>query len=102
MGGGGDDQQDRKYHGPDKGKGGRLIGPDGKYLPIKKGGKKGKKQQAAKQENGGGDSKKQGVGKQEQGKDMSKIQKRRKDANKAKIGNHHRKDRALKKAGRGM
>ena len=101
-GGGADDQQDRKYHGPDKGKGGRLIGPDGKYLPIKKGGKKGKKQQAAKQENGGGDSKKQDVGKQEQGKDMSKIQKRRKDANKAKIGNHHRKDRALKKAGRGM
>ena len=98
-GGGGDNQ---KYRGPDKGKGGRLIGPDGKYLPIKKGGKKGKKQQAAKQENGGGDSNQQGVGKQEQGKDMSKIQKRRKDANKAKIGNHHRKDRALKKAGRGM
>ena len=100
--GGGDDQQDRKYRGPDKGKAGRLIGPDGKYLPIKKGGKKGKKQQVAKQENGGGDSKEQSAGKQEQGKDMSKIQKRRKDANKAKIGNHHRKDRALKKAGRGM
>mmetsp|Transcript_22498 Transcript_22498/g.64706 ORF Transcript_22498/g.64706 Transcript_22498/m.64706 type:complete len:615 (-) Transcript_22498:78-1922(-) len=111
--GSGDDQQERIYRGPDKGKGGRLIGPDGKYLPIKKGGKKGKKQQAAKQENGGGNSKQQGGGKQQQGKatasggagstdNMSKIQKRRKDANKAKVGNHHRKERALKKAGRGM
>ena len=110
------DQQEMKYRGPDKGKGGRVIGPDGRYLPIKKGGKKGKKQQAAKQENDGGDSKRQNGGKQQQGKasgpggsggggstdNMSKIQKRRKDANKAKIGNHHRKERALKKAGRGM
>ena len=116
--GDGGDQQERKYRGPDKGKGGRVIGPDGRYLPIKKGGKKGKKQQAAKQDNGGGDSKQQNGGKQHQGKasgsgsggsggggstdNMSKIQKRRKDANKAKIGNHHRKERALKKAGRGM
>ena len=111
--GDGGDQQEKKYRGPDKGKGGRAIGPDGRYLPIKKGGKKGKKQQAAKQDNAGDESKQQNGGKQ-QGKasgsgggggstdNMSKIQKRRKDANKAKIGNHHRKERALKKAGRGM
>ena len=108
------DQQERKYRGPDKGKGGRVIGPDGRYLPIKKGGEKGKKQQAAQQDNDGSESKQQNGGKQQQGKssgtsgggattdNMSKIQKRRKDANKAKIGNHHRKERALKKAGRGM
>jgi len=110
----GDAEQERTYRGPDKGKGGRLIGPDGRYLPIKKGGKKGKSQQAAKKDNSGGDSKQQSGTKQQQGKasgsesgsgstdNMSKIQKRRKDANKAKIGNHHRKERALKKAGRGM
>ena len=30
---------------------------------------------------------------------ITKIQKRRKNDNKAKIGNHHRKERALKKTG---
>ena len=104
--------EERKYRGPDKGKGGRAIGPDGRYLPIKKGGKKGKKQAAAKQENDNGQKQQgsHGAGKASGGKttsnsssdNMTKIQKRRKDANKAKIGNHHRKERAAKKAGRGM
>ena len=33
---------------------------------------------------------------------MTKLQKRRKDANKAKLANHNQKKQALKKAGRGM
>ncbi len=33
----------RQYRGPDKGRGGRLIGPDGKFLPQQKGGSKGSK-----------------------------------------------------------
>jgi len=109
---GGGEGEERKYRGPDKGKGGRAIGPDGRYLPIKKGGKKGKKQAAAKQENDNGQKQQggPGAGKASGSKttsnsssdNMSKIQKRRKDANKAKIGNHHRKERAAKKAGRGM
>ena len=92
----GEGEEGKIYRGPDKGKGGRLIGPDGKYLPTKKGGKKGKKQAVAaaaqpKSGNGGnanskGDS-----------SEMSKLQKRRKDMNKAKVGNHHRKERAAKK-----
>jgi len=36
--------------------------------------------------------------KKKDGDAMTKIQKRRKNDNKAKIGNHHRKERAMKKA----
>ena len=100
-----------KNFGPDKGRGGRAIGPDGKYLPIKRGGKKGRGQPTNNNNNqgrggagrgrgggrGGGDSKPN-----KDGDDMSKIQKRRKNDNKAKVANHHRKDRANKKAGGGM
>lgn len=131
----GEDGEGKKYRGPDKGKGGRRIGPDGKYLPIKRGGKKGKS--GGDGGNGGGDNNAgnnnagRGAGRGGRGgqggrgrggggrggrgsgakgdskntateADMSKVQKRRKNDNKAKIGNHHRKDRATKKASGGM
>jgi len=108
-----------KNFGPDKGRGGRVIGPDGKYLPIKRGGKKGKGQPANNNNNqgrggagrgrGGGRGGRGGLSKEsdptpgkKDGDDMSKIQKRRKNDNKAKFGNHHRKDKANKKASGGM
>mmetsp|Transcript_41122 Transcript_41122/g.72350 ORF Transcript_41122/g.72350 Transcript_41122/m.72350 type:complete len:723 (-) Transcript_41122:72-2240(-) len=147
-----DDEEDgeggRKYNGPDKGKKGRLLGPDGKYLPIKRGGKKGRGDSGGGGDGGGGGGKKGkgddnaaggggnnagrgagrggkggrggggggagGGGKNSKGEsktnegnkakddDLSKIQKRRKNDNKAKVGNHHRKDRATKKASGGM
>lgn len=115
-----DDEGEKKYRGQDKGKKGRLIGPDGKYLPIKRGGKKANAgsgggnpagrggggnpgRGAGKPGRGAGKSQAKGNAKQgEGGGDMSKIQKRRKNDNKAKIGNHHRKDRATKKASGGM
>ena len=95
----GADQDDGKiYRGPDKGKKGRVIGPDGKYLPLPKHrksvGKNGPKK--------GGDKSEESNDKQKGTTDdpkMSKIQKRRKNDNKAKIANHHRKERALKKTG---
>ena len=130
----GEDGEGKKYRGPDKGKGGRRIGPDGKYLPIKRGGKKGKP--GGDGGNGGGDNNAgnnnagRGAGRGGRGgqggrgrgggrggrgsgakgdskntaaeADLSKVQKRRKNDNKAKIGNHHRKDRATKKASGGM
>ena len=103
----------------DKGKGGRAIGPDGKYLPHKRGDKKGRGggggggnnagRGAGRGGRGGGrgsnatsESKPNQGNKTGDGGDLSKIQKRRKDANKAKVGNHHRKDRANKKAAGGM
>uniref|UniRef100_A0A7S2EMS8 CUE domain-containing protein n=1 Tax=Ditylum brightwellii TaxID=49249 RepID=A0A7S2EMS8_9STRA len=115
---------EKKYRGPDKGRGGRVIGPDGKYLPLKKGGKKGKAQQQKQQQQpngeggdggsgggktnqpnkgkkggGGGGAKQPSSGGAAADDNLTKIQKRRKNDNKAKIGNHHRKDRALKKTG---
>jgi hypothetical protein len=109
----GDDEQ-KKYRSADKGKKGRLIGPDGKYLPIiKRGGKQanpggnpgrdGDNTGRGSVKPGRGAGKPQGgSAKGEGGDDMSKIQKRRKNDSKAKIGNHHRKDRATKKAAGGM
>jgi hypothetical protein len=90
----------KTYGGPDKGKGGRVIGPDGRYLPFAKGGKAGKKpvskntsdqanSKPAANENSGDAT-------------SSDIQKRRKNQNKAKLANHHRKERAQKKAAQGM
>lgn len=107
------EEEEKKYHGPDKGKKGRLIGPDGKYLPIKRDGKKGggnPGRGSGDSGRGGGKPSGRGAGGKPQGDakpgdggdDMSKIQKRRKNDNKAKIGNHHRKDRASKKASGGM
>ncbi|KAL3761875.1 hypothetical protein ACHAWU_009040 [Discostella pseudostelligera] len=116
----GGDGNAAKYRGPDKGRGGRLIGPDGKYLPVNRGGKKGRGTASA----GGGGNAGRGAGagdksggrgrgghgatskadtnaSNSQGNkadELSKLQKRRKNDNKAKIGNHHRKDRATKKA----
>lgn len=94
-----------KYRGPDKGKGGRIIGPDGKYLPIPKSRKKSGSQNRAEggitKTNGkenGNQVKKQGDGKSKTSEEMTKIQKRRKNDNKAKIANHHRKERSLKKS----
>ncbi len=89
--------KEKAFRGPDKGKGGRIIGPDGKYLPHPKHRKKGgkgnnqNKDDDTKQKKDGQDGKSQS--------ELSKIQKRRKNDNKAKIGNHHRKERALKKGG---
>lgn len=114
---GGGSIEEKKYRGPDKGKKGRLIGPDGKYLPVKRGGKKANPggnpgrggDNAGKgggrgggKVSGRGAGKPQGGAKSEDGNEMSKIQKRRKNDNKAKLGNHHRKDRATKKAAGGM
>lgn len=91
--------KEKKFRGPDKGKGGRIIGPDGRYLPHPKSRKKG----------GKGNQNNNQEGKSKDGRDnnktsnndqqLSKIQKRRKNDNKAKIANHHRKERALKKSG---
>ena len=117
-----DDDGDKKYRGPDKGRGGRIIGPDGKYLPIQRGGKKGRGTanppsnghagRGGRGRGGRGGSHSAGKakatndnapeGQKKDGDDLSKIQKRRKNDNKAKIGNHHRKDRATKKATGGM
>lgn len=83
----------KKYRGPDKGKGGRIIGPDGKYLPFPKkrhgGGKNQNKSNPSSDDNAKTESKGSA--------ELTKIQKLRKNNNKAKIGNHHRKDRAMKK-----
>jgi hypothetical protein len=133
----GDDEegnQEKQYRGPDKGRGGRVIGPDGRYLPIQRGGKKGRgggastaadgtnnnnTQSTTGRGRGGGRGGRGGRGqagenggangttntsssKKDEDGDLSKIQKRRKNDNKAKIGNHHRKDRATKKAAGGM
>ena len=116
---GDDNTTEKKFRGPDKGKGGRLVGPDGRYLPLPKARKRGgqnQNQPAATNDSKSSSnlpSKKKGAkdgstnGKKETGGDekkkkdgdaMTKIQKRRKNDNKAKIGNHHRKERAMKKA----
>mmetsp|Transcript_20348 Transcript_20348/g.30562 ORF Transcript_20348/g.30562 Transcript_20348/m.30562 type:complete len:746 (+) Transcript_20348:119-2356(+) len=106
-----EDLKQKKYRGPDKGKGGRLIGPDGKYLPHPKSRKKGGKANQnnaststttpAKNNNQKENSKakKSNAENDKNGQQLSKIQKRRKNDNKAKIANHHRKERALKKSG---
>ncbi len=112
----------KNYRGPDKGKGGRLIGPEGRYLPIQRGGKKGRGGGGGRGGDAGGrgrgdrggrggrgttnvasngNANNKDGGKRDDG-ELSKIQKRRKNDNKAKIGNHHRKDRATKKASGGM
>ena len=95
-----DDEEEevvKTYRGSDKIKGGRVLGPDGKVVRRQPGGKKGVNQQSA-----NSDQKKQEQGKEGAGDDMSKLQKRRKNDNKAKLGNHHRKDRAQKKAAGAM
>ena len=87
----------RRRFGKDKGKGGRVIGENGRYEKRMPGGKKKKKmlekaektEKAEKQK--GGD----GVG-------LSEREKRQKGKNKAARGNHHRKDRATRKAGGGI
>lgn len=95
---------EEKYRGPDKGKGGRIIGPDGKYMPFQKGGKKGRQQQenAKKSAKSSGDSNKDKQTTDESSTKMSNIQQRRKNKNKAKVANHHRKERAQKKATGGI
>ncbi|KAI2511798.1 Peptidase family M50 [Fragilaria crotonensis] len=81
------------FRGGDKIKGGRVLGPDGKVLPRQRGGKT-----ATNPHTTNSDLKKPEQGNQATPSDeMTKIQKRRKNDNKAKIGNHHRKDRAQKK-----
>lgn len=118
----GGDGNAAKYRGLDKGRGGRLIGPDGKYLPIIRGDKKGRGTASsggggnAGRGAGAGDNRGESGGRGHGGRgaasrdinasnsqgnkaeELSKLQKRRKNDNKAKIGNHHRKDRATKKA----
>jgi hypothetical protein len=89
----------KKFRGPDKGKGGRAIGPDGRYLPHPKSRKKGGK--VVSQNNATNDetSKDKKSTDEKNNDQLSKIQKRRKNDNKSKIGNHHRKERSLKKTG---
>ena len=88
----------RTYGGPDKGKGGRLLGPDGRYVPLPKGCKKAGKKNV-KQDAGDQMTSKPSIGNTG---DAAKMQQKRKTQNKAKLGNHHRKDRAQKKAAQGM
>lgn len=97
---GSDEAEPKTYRGPDRGKGGRAIGPDGKYLPRKKGGKKGKAKEQQQQDNSGDKTKKAGTSTEKgaTGDMQTKIQQKRKNQNKAKIANHHRKERAQKKA----
>eukprot|EP00546_Thalassionema_frauenfeldii_P004667 CAMPEP_0178921752 /NCGR_PEP_ID=MMETSP0786-20121207/15743_1 /TAXON_ID=186022 /ORGANISM="Thalassionema frauenfeldii, Strain CCMP 1798" /LENGTH=516 /DNA_ID=CAMNT_0020595981 /DNA_START=35 /DNA_END=1585 /DNA_ORIENTATION=+ len=83
------------YRGPDKIKGGRIIGPDGKVVPRQRGGKKARANNNNKAQESTDQSNDKDGG-------LSKIQKRRKNDNKAKIGNHHRKERAQRKANAGM
>ncbi len=114
-GGTGSDSEDdgkvnqKKFRGPDKGKGGRIIGPDGKYLPHPKSRKKGGKAiqsnattsastAPTKKKNDNQKESRDGKG-NTNSQQLSKAQKRRKNDNKAKIANHHRKERALKKSG---
>jgi hypothetical protein len=104
-----DGDDERKYKGPNKGKGGRIIGPDGKYLPLPKHRKKGGNMKQAEQtdnENGNtqgkGSNQVKNIGDSKSktsADEMTKLQKRRKNDNKAKIANHHRKERSLKKSG---
>jgi hypothetical protein len=92
----------KTYSGPDKGKGGRVIGPDGRYLPFEKSGKKaGKKPVENTTAIDQATSKPAANGKTGDATSSS-IQKRRKNQNKAKLANHHRKERAQKKTAQGM
>lgn len=105
---GGEEEDDdgggaRDRFGLNKGRGGRVIGPDGKYL-----------RNSNSHGRGGGRGRGRGRGGEERGEvnttsktttaetDLDKMQKRSKNDNKSKIGNHHRKDRATKKASGGM
>ena len=88
----GEKEVGKVYRGPDRIKGGRALGPDGKVLPRQRGAKTDTAQAKATD-----DSVKQEQTSRAASNEMSKIQKRRKNDNKAKIGNHHRKDRAQKK-----
>ena len=94
----GDDGISKKNFGADKGKGGRIIGPDGKFLPHAKGGKKKKKQMRS-----GGDHDRKAPGdnvvENSGGNGLTDRQKKKKGINKAAKGNHHRKDRSLRKTG---
>mmetsp|Transcript_5683 Transcript_5683/g.10772 ORF Transcript_5683/g.10772 Transcript_5683/m.10772 type:complete len:644 (+) Transcript_5683:95-2026(+) len=106
------DNGEKKYRGPEKGKGGRIIGPDGKYLPFPKPRKNGggnknntKTAFASKASSKEGNGQKQilkggnDTGKESKSsEEMTKLQKRRKNDNKDKIANHHRKERSLKKS----
>lgn len=102
----------KQFRGPEKIKGGRPIGPDGKVLPRQKGGK----QAAARTSrttptNTPSTTLKGGMKTITTGSpsaaapsphgetELTKLQKRRKMLNKAKTGNHHRKDAAQRKTG---
>ena len=122
-----DNGHKKKYRGPDKGKGGRILGPDGKPLPFSKKYKNrgsNQKQTPPQQPNDSNDKnddqsksgQKKNKGKnkstnatehnnnnnndnEKKSDTMTKQQKRRKNDNKAKVANHNRKSRALKKMG---
>ena len=119
-----DDGEEKTYRGFDKIKGGRPIGPDGKVLPRQKGGKQGptmdngvatdlkKPSQVANKDgakqvgpkdsaaNKKASTNSNGGNKPTDGPtELTKLQKRRKMLNKAKTGNHHRKDAAQRKTG---
>lgn len=94
----GDGPEARAYRDPDKGKGGRVIGPDGRHVPLQKGGKKAGKKNVN-PDAGDQINSKPSIGNTG---DATKIQQKRKSQHKAKLANHHRKDRAQKKAAQGM
>ena len=96
---------EREYRGNDKIKGGRPIGPDGKVIPRQKGGKKNtgtSNPPQSSQMSGTKPSSKGTPANQPSGDgvtELTKLQKHRKMLNKAKAGNHHRKDAAQRKTG---
>lgn len=108
-----DNTLNQKRWGSNKGKGGRPIGPDGKYVLTNR---KLNNSTASKESTNGGINLSKGevpkTGRSQftnsktdpstavskaQGEQLTKIQKRRKNDNKAKVANHQRKERALKK-----
>jgi len=104
---GSSDDKVQKRWGPDKGKGGRIIGPDGKYVSYNSRRRDNKTKQSNTDGTHIGDGNKdEGAVSTPQGGSsgatMSKMQKRRKNDNKSKMANHHRKERALKKTGGGI
>jgi hypothetical protein len=109
---------EKLYRGPDKGKGGRILGPDGRYVtatskkshpqkdPIKVAVATQNPEEKSQKKMASGNTTKteiQGASKDEQQQtsdhDMTKLDKRRKNTQQT---HHHRKDRATRKANQGM
>jgi hypothetical protein len=87
-----EDSEEKKYTGPDKAKGGRILGPDGKYIPRNRNGKK-----VEILGNPIVDPNTPEPISSTSTTTLSDVQKRRKNLNKAKRANHNRRDRAARK-----